>query len=975
MAFNVGPSRKDIFKKLKKLTPRQRLDYVNKSDQGPATILTMLTPAQFAELFPNYFRKGLPDVSGFRDAISKKTLQKQDDINFGLSQGATDIKQAEQMGTWRRRLGGGGSTESVTSSGGGPVTLPVGSARGKYTPSQAAALIRKAGGTKEEARILGAIAMPESSGYPWKHNGNANTGDDSYGLWQINVLGKLGPDRRRLLGLAADGSEDRKLLDPNLNAKAALMLLRGQLGGPGGYQHWTTYKNGLHSKYLSSAEAGVSGDVDMPQTSKDFDTVSKKSTKSGGVYGDGECVALSKSFSNLGPASQWKFKEGAAIVPGSIIATTSYGKGEHPGGVHHNQTPDKKSHYHTGVALTAPNSNGDVLILEQFVGQPARVAMVNINNYRGSGERMAVVEGGEPTAKSMQAVELGKQLANPDQLPWIQSGSGGEMQQTANKPNVEVKPVQEAPTPIAKPAATSTEQLQQYPADQQQTAGIANPQTAKVEKVDKSKKTTETYKFDTDKYWTEVKTKQPMADSMFYGKDKVMQETYQGFEEAQAAGAIKWNKKTNEIQILDPNHEKIKDIYNKMQENNIDRNAFLTKTEAGGAGTAKVHKGHKNAAPSVETYDGFLPDLRHDIGSITGQFETGKYGSSASHGVETISSGKRDPGGVSYGRHQLSSKKGTMADFMKSKEAEPFQQQFSGLKPGTAKFSSVYARVAKQNPEAFDKAQHEFLARTHYTPFLKSAAKLGYNVEDPRVQEAIWGGGVQFRNNMRTILNRASHSVKGSVDDQVMALAQAKHTFAPKIKNRYEPEAQAILGIQPNVPKRPDINQANVMDMSKYDQYAMEQKSKKATFIAQHQTPDVKQEQVASGRRIDSYYEPRASASVEPGTSTKEVFERMRHLKADPIQRTQPNTSTGVTVAPPDVTRDTMQPVPKNDKNVMNMMQAPATSPQREVTIDPFLNRPPDRMPTQSLARAMQNTIDPNGAIDNRFGTNLGGMG
>ena len=448
-----------------------------------------------------------------------------------------------------------------------------------------------------------------------------------------------------------------------------------------------------------------------------------------------------------------------------------------------------------------------------------------------------------------------------------------------------------------------------------------------------------------------------MADSMFYGKEKVMQETYKGFEDAQAAGAIKWNKKTNEIQILDPNHAKVQQIYKDMQDNNIDRNAFLKKSEAGGAGTAKVR--HVRKAPFVETYQGFLPDLREDIGSITGQWESGKHGAKARQGVETVSTGRKDPGGVSYGRHQLSSKKGTMAEFLKSNEGEPFRQHFANLKPGTPKFTAAYKKLAAEKPQEFDKAQHNFLARTHYTPFLKTAARLGYNVDDPRIQEAVWGGGIQFRNNMRKILNKASHSVGKSVEEQVMAIATAKHERAPKIKNRYLPEAQAILGQTPGG----GYHASNVMDMSKYDQYAMEQKSKRATYIAQHQEkrPTTETKQVATSKGFDPYLTQSSAATVTPAVSTRETFDRMRGMKADPVQRTQPEVPASVTTAPPDVTRETMQPVPDN-KNAMNMQQTPVEKRQAETTIDPGLNRQNREFSSVSLERAIKNTNDPSGA-------------
>ena len=332
-----------------------------------------------------------------------------------------------------------------------------------------------------------------------------------------------------------------------------------------------------------------------PQT--DPESVSKTSYRSGGFYGnDEQCVALSKHFSGLGAASGWKVKQGN-ITPGTVIATMSYNDGS--GGKMARNMPDGKSHYHTGIALSTPNEKGEVLILEQFAGQPARVRSVNINNYNG--ESWGVVEGGGPSAGTMKAVEIGRGLANPDQLAWIQSSTGQTAAQKG-QPSIEVKPAQEAG--VAKPTLTTNQVPPQYPEDQQQQAPA---QSAKVEKPDKSKKTSETYKFDPDKYWKEVVTKQPMADSMLYGKDKVMQETYKGFQEAQDAGAIKWNRKTNEIQILDPNHEKIQQIYQDMQNNNIDRNAFLSKTEAGDGGTAKVgHVKRNRAAGAVDRYS---PDV------------------------------------------------------------------------------------------------------------------------------------------------------------------------------------------------------------------------------------------------------------------------------------------------------------------------------------------------------------------------------
>lgn len=940
MAFNVGLSTKDAFKQLKKLTPAQRLETVKQDDFS--TLFSALTPAQFAELFPDYYRKGLPDVSGFRDAISKKSRQKQDDINFGLSQGARSIEEAERMGGWRRR--GGGDSEGSSSTSGaysGPIKGWWTVERQKYAVDY---LIKNGKFTQYGAAAAVARMTKEAPGGPGSSN---NIGGGHWGIaqWGISRGG------RQMAGASFDEQLAHYVKESWTTERAAGDRFRSATNAQQG-----AYAAASFERAEGWAESGGKSDILMSRTpvdtvyqnafgnTKQGEGVSSVSSRSGGFYGDNQqCVALSKHFSGLGAASGWKVKSGN-ITAGSVIATMSYNDGS--GGRMARDMPDGRSHYHTGIALTAPNSNGDVLILEQFAGQPARVRSININNYNG--ERWGVVEGGEPNAGTLKAVEIGKELANPDQLAWIQSSTGSAQTssgQSEGTPTADVKPTLEAA--VAKPTLSTNQQPPQYPEQQQKPV----TETAKVEKTDKSKKTYETYKFDADKYYNEVNTKHPEAKFFGYDKEKIMKETYQGFEEAQAAGAIKWNRKTNEIQVLDPNHEAIQKIYKDMQEQNIDRNTFLTQTEAGGSGRAKVHKKKTVSMAKEEPYEGFMPDLRPDVGMITGQFESGKFGEEAAkRGVETISTGKGDKGGISYGRHQLASKTGTMQEFLNSDEGKPFRDAFGKTKPGSPKFNAVYERIARENPEAFDKAQHEFLARTHYTPFLKSAGKLGFDINDPRIQESVWGGGVQFRNNMRHILKKAEHSVGKSVEEQVTAIAKAKQEMAPKIKHRYEPEAQAILGKTPGG----GYEKANVMDMSKYASYVDEQKSKKATFIAKNTPrPETQTEQVA---KSFNPYKPTASAEVAPHSHTpaKEVFERMRNMKAEPEM-------------PPGVYTAPEETAPK-DKQSFNMQPATPNKMQQSVTIDKFLERSNPQFPTPSLERAMMNTMDPSGASYGHFG-------
>lgn len=100
-----------------------------------------------------------------------------------------------------------------------------------------------------------AVAMAESRGNASAFNGNAKTGDKSYGLFQINMLGAMGPARLKQYGL----SSNNDLLNPLTNAEVAYKMS----GGGSNWSAWSTYKNGAYKQYLPSYDSGtmnVSGD-------------------------------------------------------------------------------------------------------------------------------------------------------------------------------------------------------------------------------------------------------------------------------------------------------------------------------------------------------------------------------------------------------------------------------------------------------------------------------------------------------------------------------------------------------------------------------------------------------------------------------------------------------------------------------------------------------------------------------------------
>lgn len=80
-------------------------------------------------------------------------------------------------------------------------------------------------------KIAWAIAKKESNGRPRALDISNATGDESYGLFQINMIGNLGPERRDKFGIKLNTD----LMDPVTNAKAAFyMSAEGTDFGPWG---------------------------------------------------------------------------------------------------------------------------------------------------------------------------------------------------------------------------------------------------------------------------------------------------------------------------------------------------------------------------------------------------------------------------------------------------------------------------------------------------------------------------------------------------------------------------------------------------------------------------------------------------------------------------------------------------------------------------------------------------------------------
>ena len=105
-------------------------------------------------------------------------------------------------------------------------------------------LLKAVGFEGKALKTAWAVAMKESNGRPVAHNRNSGTGDNSYGVFQINMIGSLGEDRRKKFNL--DSNAD--LFDPVTNAEIAFHMSNGGKD----WSSWKVYQNQTNGERYES---------------------------------------------------------------------------------------------------------------------------------------------------------------------------------------------------------------------------------------------------------------------------------------------------------------------------------------------------------------------------------------------------------------------------------------------------------------------------------------------------------------------------------------------------------------------------------------------------------------------------------------------------------------------------------------------------------------------------------------------------
>lgn len=184
---------------------------------------------------------GLGSILGAGVGAGVSGIQTQ---NYDLKKYGSDSLLALAAGAGLNPLSGA----SNGSTGGSPTSNR---GQGSYDPMPDAKLVevlKAAGFTGEALSIAYGVAKAESGGVANRHSHPSLTKDDSFGLFQINMLGDLGPDRRKTHGL----SSNEDLYDPATNARVAYAISQGGTN----WKPWSAYTNGRYLERLGPTGGG-----------------------------------------------------------------------------------------------------------------------------------------------------------------------------------------------------------------------------------------------------------------------------------------------------------------------------------------------------------------------------------------------------------------------------------------------------------------------------------------------------------------------------------------------------------------------------------------------------------------------------------------------------------------------------------------------------------------------------------------------
>src|SRR5215213_8639650 len=186
--------------------------------------------------------------------------------------------------------------------------------------------------------------------------------------------------------------------------------------------------------------------------------------------------------------------------------------------------------------------------------------------------------------------------------------------------------------------------------------------------------------------------------------------------------------------------------------------------------------------------------LAEALGTLSAKYETG------GKGPGTVSTGAGDRGGVSYGSYQMASKLGVATKFVKQ-PGFPWSADFQNLVAGTSAFTACWKRIAKNETDAFQKAQHEFIKKTHYDLLVAKIISddgLDVNSRCHALKDVVWSTAVQH-GGASSIVHKALARVKVDKSDPSFDEQLIRAIYAERGKTKADGSLVYFSRNSPNV--------------------------------------------------------------------------------------------------------------------------------------------------------------------------------
>ena len=156
-----------------------------------------------------------------------------------------------------------------------------------------------------------------------------------------------------------------------------------------------------------------------------------------------------------------------------------------------------------------------------------------------------------------------------------------------------------------------------------------------------------------------------------------------------------------------------------------------------------------------------------ELGKLSAQFESGR------DGIAAI--GYDRNGGTSYGKYQVSSRAGSLNDFLAflDGEAPDISKRLRSAGPGNTgsrkgAMPDMWRAIADEQPERFEALQEAYVRESHYKPAVEGISQrtsLEADSLSPAMREVIWSTSVQHGPTGATRIFARAEAMSGDPGD------------------------------------------------------------------------------------------------------------------------------------------------------------------------------------------------------------------